>query len=215
MSWFSNLFQGYKNPADSANKYYDQIPGQTRQDYQPYVTAGQDSMHQNSQEYHDLVNDPGGKINKIGESYHQSPGFKFAMEQALGANGRSAAAGGMSRSPSHEFNNQKTATGLADQDYNTWLQHAQEMYNTGLSGNQDMMHQGYNASDTMSQQIAQATAQQGNLNYRGQQNNNEHNSSIWGNIGKGIGAASAFTPWGQAGGAFDTAYNRFYGGGKQ
>lgn len=201
MSWLSNMFGGYKNPADSAMPYLNQIPGQTNQYLDPYFQAGKNALPGLQDQYSQLMNDPGGKMNKIGESFQQSPGFKFAMDQALQGSGHAAAAGGMAGSPQHEQQNMQLATQLGNQDYNSWLQNALGMYGTGLSGEQDLTHQGQQAGQSMADMIAQTLAQQAQLQYTGQQNKNQNNSSMWGNIGKGIGALSAFTPWGAAGGA--------------
>jgi len=97
MGFLSGLFggKGYKNPADSANKYIDQIPGQTSQYFQPYINAGQNALPQLQGQYNDLLNNPGGKLNQMGGQFQQSPGFQFALQQALQGSGHAAAAGGM------------------------------------------------------------------------------------------------------------------------
>jgi len=79
MSWFSNMFGG-KNPADSAMPYLNQIPGQTQKYQQPWLQAGQNQLPGLQDQYSQLMNDPGGRMNKIGESFKESPGFKFAMQ---------------------------------------------------------------------------------------------------------------------------------------
>lgn len=200
----------YKNPADAASQYYQQIPGQTNQYYQPYFEAGKNQLPGLTEQYGQLMNDPGGKLNQIGGGFQQSPGFKFALEQALGGSGHAAAAGGMAGSPQHEQQNMELATQLGNQDYNNWLQQATGLYGQGLTGGQNMANQGQQAGQSQADMIAQALAQQGNLGYAGQQNKNQNNANIWGGIGKGIGALSAFTPWGGIG----SALGSFFGGGK-
>ena len=200
----------YKNPADAASQYYNQIPGQTNQYYQPYFEAGKNQLPGLTEQYGQLMNDPGGKLNQIGGGFQQSPGFKFALEQALGGSGHAAAAGGMAGSPQHEQQNMELATQLGNQDYYNWLQQATGLYGQGLTGAQGMANQGQQAGQSQADMIAQALAQQGNLSYAGQQNKNQNNANIWGGIGKGIGALSAFTPWGGIGNAIGS----FFGGGK-
>jgi hypothetical protein len=112
MSWLSNLFGGGKNPADAAMPYLNQIPGQTNQYMQPFFQAGKDALNPLQDQYKNLLGDPGGFMNKIGGSYQQSPGFKAAMEQALTAGNHAAAAGGMSGTPTDQFNQMKMATDL-------------------------------------------------------------------------------------------------------
>lgn len=213
MSWLSNLFHGNKNPADAANNYYNQIPGQTQQYYQPHIDAGRNSLQHLQDQYSGLLNNPGGKLNEIGSSFQKSPGFDFALQQALQGGNHAAAAGGMAGSPQHEQQNMQLATQLGNQDYNNYLGHATGLYNQGLQGEQGLNQQGLGASNNMAEMIAHMLAQQGQNAYTGQQDQNMGNSSIWHNLFKGAGALSAFTPWGQAGGALDNAFNRFYGGG--
>ncbi len=197
---FGNPFTGgYKNPADNAMPYLDQIPGQTQQYHQPWFNAGKNSLPILQDQYSSLLGDPGGKMNQIGKSFQQSPGFQFAMNQALQGGNNAAAAGGMAGSPQHQQQNMQLATDLGNQEYNNWLKNALGMYGEGLHGQQDMAHMGQQAGQSMSDIMAQTLAQQANLAYTGQQNQNQANSSMWGNIGKGIGALSAFTPWGAVG----------------
>ena len=204
------FFDKSKNPADVASQDIGQIPGKTQPYYQPYFNEGVNQLGQTSGQYTGLMSDPAGKLNDIGKGYQQSPGFKFALEQALGGSGHAAAAGGMAGSPQHEQQNMELATQLGNQDYNNWLQQATGLYGQGLTGGQNMANQGQQAGQSQADMIAQALAQQGNLGYAGQQNKNQANANMWGGIGKGIGALSAFTPWGGIG----SALGSFFGGGK-
>lgn len=208
MSWLSNMFGGYKNPADAAMPYLNQIPGQTNQYFQPYFDAGKKALDPLQKQYDQLLNGAGDKLNDIGKAYQQSPGLQFAIQQAMQGAGHAAAAGGMAGSPQHEQQNMELATNLTNQDYNNWMGNALGLYGAGLSGEQGMAGMGQQAGQSMADMIAQTLAQQANLSYAGQQNKNQQNSSMWGNIGKGIGALSAFTPWSGVGGAI----GKFMGG---
>lgn len=179
------LFGGGKNPADAANKYLNQIPGQAGQYLQPWMNAGQNALGPLQEQYNSLLGSPGDKLNKIGESYQQSPGFKFALDQALAAGNRSAAAGGMAGSPAAQQQNMATATGLANQDYNNWMQNALGLFGQGLSGEQGLAQMGQQSGQSMSDLIAQQLAQQAQLSYAGQASKNQSNP--WGNILGGIG----------------------------
>jgi len=182
------LFGGNNNPANAANKYIGQIPGETAGHYQPWEEAGKNMIPGMTDQYNQLMNDPGGKYNQIGESFHQSPGFKFALDQALGGSGRSAAAGGMAGSPQHEQQNMELATQLGNQDYNNWMQGATGLYGQGLNGGQNMMNQGQQAGSSMADMIAQALAQQGNYAYEGQAQKNQNKGNAFSNIASGIGS---------------------------
>lgn len=214
MGFFDSLFGGGKksNPANAAQPYFNQIPGQTSGYYQPYINAGQQAIPRLQGEYDSLLSNPGAKLNQIGSEFHQSPGFKFALEQALGSVNRRNTANGMGGSPMNDQQDMELATQLGNQDYYNWLNHGTDFFEKGLSGEQGLATGGLAAGGSLADMIAQTLAQQGNLAFRGQQEDNSRNNSTLGGIGKAIGALSAFTPWGKAGGALDTAYNRFYGG---
>jgi hypothetical protein len=199
MSWLSNLFGGGKNPADAAMPYLNQIPGQTNQYMQPFFQAGKDALNPLQDQYKNLLGDPGGFMNKIGGSYQQSPGFKVAMEQALTAGNHAAAAGGMSGTPTDQFNQMKMATDLSNQDYNNWMTNALGLYGQGLSGEQGMAQMGQQSGQSMADMIAQTLAQQGNLAFQGQSQKNQNQKDMWGNIFKGAGSLAAFNPWGMFG----------------
>lgn len=199
MSWLSDLFGGGKNPADAAMPYLNQIPGQTQGYQQPFFDAGKNQLPGLQDQYSQLMNDPGGRMNKIGESFQQSPGFKFAMDQALQGGNHAAAAGGMAGSPQHEQQNMQLATDLGNQEYNNWLKNALGQYDMGVQGAQGMANQGQQAGQSMADMIAQTLAQQGNLAFQGQQQQNQNKTDMWGNALKLGGAALggvAGGPWG-------------------
>lgn len=189
------MFSG-KNPADSAMPYLNQIPGETQQYQQPWYEAGKSQIPGLQDQYSQLMNDPGGKMNKIGEGFKESPGFKFAMQQALQGGNHAAAAGGMAGSPQHEQQNMQMATDLGNQEYGNWMKNALGMYGQGLQGSQGMANQGQQAGQSMADMIAQTLAQQANLSFNGQQQQNQNKSDMWGNVFKGAGSLAAFNPWG-------------------
>jgi hypothetical protein len=188
-SGIAGLFGGTgKNPYESGNKYLDQIPGKTNQYFDPYFQAGKGMLPQLSEQYGGLMNDPGARYNQIGESFQQSPGFKFALEQALGAGNRSAAAGGMAGSPMNQQNNMGLATNMALQDYYNYMNGATDLYKTGLNGGQGMANQGQQAGQNQANMIAQTLAQKSQNSINGQNWQNQNQGNAWGNIAKGLGA---------------------------
>lgn len=199
MSWLSNMLHGGKNPADAAMPYLNQIPGQTSQYLDPFFQAGKGALNPLQEQYKNLLGDPGGFLNKMGENYQQSPGFKSAMEQALMAGNHASAAGGMAGTPQDQFNQMKMATDLSNQDYNNWMANTLGLYGQGLSGQQGMAGMGQQAGQSMADMIAQTLAQQGNMAFRGQQEKNSMNNSMWSGLGKLGGAALGGVvggPWG-------------------
>lgn len=168
------LFMGGDDPSRSAMKWINKIPGEAHNLLDPWANYGRD-----------LTQDPGGRINKIGQSYQQSPGFQFALRQALQGAGHAAAAGGMAGSPQHEMENMGIATQLSNQDYNNWMQNAIGLHNLGFT-------QGQTASTNILDQIAQAMAQKGAYSYQGKAAQNAGRGSAIGNLIGGAGALAAF-----------------------
>lgn len=165
---------GGKNPADEGMRYLDKIPGETHRNLDKWADYG-----------YNLTQNPGERLNEIGQGYHQSPGFQFALQQALQGSGHAAAAGGMAGSPQHEQQNMGIATHLADQDYNNWMKNALGLHDTGYS-------QGQNASSNINDQIIQALAAKSGLSYKGQAAQNESQGNMWGNLLGGAASLAAF-----------------------
>lgn len=193
-SGIAELFSNNKNPADIANQYISQIPGSTSSYFQPYINYGQTALPTLQGQYNELLATPGGKLNQIGSSFHQSPGFQFALQQALQGAGHAAAAGGMAGSPQHEQQNMQLATGLANQDFYNYLDKALGLYGKGISGEQGLAGAGLQAGTSMADMIAQALAQQAQYAYEGEAAKNESKNSLWSNLGSGLGLLSAFLP---------------------
>jgi hypothetical protein len=201
MGFFDSLFGGggkksSANPANAAMPYINQIPGATTPYLTPYAGAGQAALPQLQEQYSSLLNNPGGKLNQIGAGYQESPGLNFAIQKALGMQDRQAAASGMGGSPQNREYDTQLATNYANQDYNNYLNHALGLYGGGLSGEQGFATGGQHAAGSIADMIAQALAQQGNLAFQGQAQQNQNKNDLWGNIFKGAGSAlSAFTPF--------------------
>lgn len=196
MSWYNNLF-GTNNPAKGAMPYLDQIPGQTNQYMQPYFDAGKSSIPKLQEQYDNILSNPGGAINKMGESFHESPGFKFAVQQALEAAGHANAAGGMAGTPQHQFDASQMVTGLANQDYDNYIKNTMGLYNEGLHGQQGMAQMGQQSGQSMADMISQVLAQKGNYAFQGQNLKNQSTQGLWGGLGALGGAylGGPFGPW--------------------
>jgi hypothetical protein len=190
---------GFKNPADAASPYYSQIPGATSPYFDPYINAGKNAIPGLEGQYKGLMGDPGGMMNKFGESYKESPGMKFAIQQALQASGNAAAAGGMAGSPQHSQQNMQLANDIASQDYNNWMQNALGLYGQGLTGSQGLAGMGLNAGKSQADMIAQALAAQANNAYEGQAAENENTNSWFNKAGQLAGAGAGFAVGGPFG----------------
>lgn len=188
MSWLTDLLSGGKNPADAAMPYISKIPGETSPYLDPYFQSGKGMLDPLNKQYMELMKDPAAVLNKMGQSYQQSPGYQNAIKQAMTAGSHAAAAGGMAGTPQHEYQSMEMATNLADQDYNNWLTNAMNLYGKGLSGGQSMTGMGMEAGKSMADIIAQTLAAQGGYSYAGQAAKNQNQQSLWNNIFSGIGA---------------------------
>lgn len=192
---FFDFLHGGKNPSRNALPYTQNIPGMTMPYMSPFFNAGVGALPELQNQYSGLLKNPAEKLNQIGAGYQQSPGFKFALDQALGASGQAAAAGGMAGSPAHQQEAMQLGTNMANQDYNNYMQHALGLYNSGLSGQQGLYEGGRQTGNSMADMIANAMQQSGNLAFRGQQDRNAGTNSMLSGLGRGLGALSAFTPF--------------------
>lgn len=172
-----------KDPQD----YYKQIPGAVQPYLQPYMNAGSRGLSELDPQFHQLVTDPASRLNQIGAGYQQSPGFQFALKQALASGANAAAAGGMRGTAADQQNAMQTATGLENQDYNTYLQHALGLYGQGLQGYQDFAHMGQQSSTDMGQLIAESLAQQA----AAKQHQNDQRNAFWTDLFKTAGGVLA------------------------
>jgi hypothetical protein len=163
----------WKNPADAAKPYLDQISGTITPYYQPYINAGQNAMGQLMPQYNRLVNDPTSVQNQIGSTFKASPGYGWNVDQATNAANRASAAGGMMGTPQEQQQLATTVSGLANQDYYNYVNQGLGMYNQGLSGLGNINQMGYGASTGLANNLASALMSQAQLAYTGQQNANQ------------------------------------------
>lgn len=183
----------YNDPSKDAQKYLDRIPGTVKPYYDPYIQAGQRQLPGLEQQYGQLMNNPGGKLNEIGGSFQQSPGFQFALQQALQGANQGAAAGGMAGSPMAQQQNMDIATQLGNQDYYNWLNQATGMYGQGLAGSQGLYNSGMGASDALAQLLAGGLGSQASLAYAGGANRNMMGLGTLGALGSFFGGSKK--PW--------------------
>lgn len=181
-----NLFGGGgKNPADAANKYISQIPGQTQQYYSPYMDAGKGAMSDLQNQYKNLLS--GDVQNQLGANYKQSPGYQFKLNQALlGANNASAA-GGRSGTPMDQQQQMDLAQGLASQDYNDYIKNQMGLYGLGLGGEEGINKMGFDANKSMADTVGNALSQQGAYSYAGQAGQNAGRAQGMSDLFSGLG----------------------------
>jgi len=157
---------GGRNPSDSANDYFNKIPDILKQYFDPWIQQG---LH------------PGQTLNDIGAGYKESPGFKFAMQQALQGGQHMANSGGMGGSPQSQQQGMQLASDISSQDYNNWMRNALGIRQGGQQ-----------AGMGLGENLANILGAQGQYAYAGQNAQNEANQSMWGNIFGGVASMIPF-----------------------
>lgn len=186
------LFGGNKgkNPADSAMGYLDQIPEQMRPFFEKYMNAGGDALSSLMPEYQKLL---GGDVyNKLASGYKESPGYKHALQEALGASSNAAAAGGMLGTPMAQQNAMETAQGVSSKDFKDYMASQMGLYGQGLSGLSDINKMGYGANTDFANMLGSLFGQKAQYAYAGQDAANKAKSQNWSDIFGGIGGLLPF-----------------------
>jgi hypothetical protein len=174
------------NPANNAMQYYNQIPSILNATYSPYMAQGQNAGNQLQGQIGNLLNNPGGFINSIGQGFQGSPQYAWQVQQAtLGAN-NAAAAGGMAGSPAEQQSLASTIGGLANQNYQQYIQNAMGAYGLGMNSANNIYGIGANAANEYGSNMAQTLSGQGQTAYAGQVNQNETQGGAWGGILGGL-----------------------------
>lgn len=200
---------GFQNPADAASQYYNQIPGTLSPYYQPYINQGQQAYgnltgiaNQLQGQYGAMANDPTGFLQKIGSQYQQSPGYQFALNQALQAGKNASAAGGASGTPMDQQQQMQMATGLANQNYQQYLQNAMGVLGQGQQGlgnleglYGDIYHQGFGASTGLGNTLANNLMNQGNWAAQGANAQNVYNQNQGNMFGNLFGLGAKMSGW--------------------
>lgn len=192
------LQKGQKNPADSAMPYMNQVGGVLQGAFNPYIQAGQQQLPGLESAYANMQNP--NFINNMGQSFQQSPGYNFEVNQALGAANRAAAAGGMLGTPQEQQNVGGAISGIANQDYYNWLNHAMNAYQMGVQGDQGLYNTGFQASSQYGSDMAQALMNQAQLAYSGAVNQNQSQGGGIGAMLGGIGSLGGLFGGGNSGG---------------
>ena len=178
------LFQ--KNPYQQGQQYLQQVPGMLQQTLGPYNQFGQYAGNQLQGQLSQLLSNPGQLLQQFGQGFQQSPGYQFNVNQATGAANRAAAAGGMAGSPNEQFQLAQQVSGLANQDYNDYLNHVLGLYQQGLGVGQNMFGVGANAANQLSTGLQNNLNNQAQLGINQQNYTNSAQQNAVGGIGSGV-----------------------------
>lgn len=177
-----------KDPYKDAINQLKQSEGTYSKYYNPYLNRGEDASQSLHEMYKNLLGNPGDQYNKLAQGYQQSPGYQFALNQALQASGNEAAAGGMSGSPMAQQQAMGVAQGMASKDFQDYMNRVTGLFGAGLSGQQDESKMGWDASKSLADNLVSLQQQQAKLGIEQQQNK----SNNWANIFKGAAQALPF-----------------------
>lgn len=182
----------YRDPSKAAFSYLNQIPGILATTASPYSSAGVGALPTLQSQFGGLSQDPGARLNQIGAGYHESPGYNFAVQQAMQAARNAAASQGLAGSPQHEQQSAQLASNLANQDYNNWLQQALGLYGTGLGGEESLYKTGAQAGIGLGRDIGSVLGTQAQLAYEGRAGRNQAQAQQRSNI---FNQLPAFLPY--------------------
>ena len=128
---------GYKTEAlGYLDKGFSGASGALDQAYQPLADLAK-KYGAGSSLYLDALGVNGADgTNRARSSFQTAPGYEFQRDQALDAVERRRAISGMWDSGNTDLDLLKTATGLADQSYNSWLDNLGGLINPELSATQ-------------------------------------------------------------------------------
>jgi len=157
-------FSNKVNPAEEANQYLNQIQPMLSEQYAPYLQGGMN---------------PSGLQNQWMSDFVQSPGQRFAMEQALKQQRGYAAGNGMMGTPSQQLGAGRLAAALQNDQMQQYFNNNRDLFNTG-----------FNAAQGYSGDMSNLLGTQGELAYKGAQEQNQGLGDIFGSLLKGAGGAA-------------------------
>ncbi len=169
--------RSWKNPADDAMGYMEEMKKVLPQYYQPYIDAGNKALPGLEGGYGSMMN-PNEFIKKIGAGYQESPGYQWQKQQGLAGIQNAAAAGGMLGTGQHQQQAGELAGNLANQDFYNYLSKALGTYDKGIAGMQGLYNTGANASMGLGNNLAGIAGGQANLAYEGRNAQNQRSGQM-------------------------------------
>lgn len=188
-----------KNPSTDTINTLNGIPGKVQPFYQPYQESGKTALNDLQTQNKGLLG--GTTQNDLGAGYKESPGYKYALQQALQEGNNAQAAGGMLGTPQHQEQNMDVASGLASRDYNNYMDRQTNLYNTGYNGTSHLNDQGYDANKGMADTVGNVENLKGGYQYAGQAGKNKEHADLLNQIFSGLGMIGGSYLGGPAGGA--------------
>ncbi|HEX2549284.1 MAG TPA: hypothetical protein VHM20_05605 [Gammaproteobacteria bacterium] len=173
----NNKTPDFNNPASASMPFLQQIPETLRPYFQPYINKGNEVDPVLKNQFNSMTTNPGNFLSSVSQGYEQSPGYQFKLNQALKAANNAAAAGGMLGSGQHQFQNEQIAEGLANQDFETWLNRVLGIFGGGQKGLQGISDRGFDASTGYGNDLASALMSQASFAGEGAAEQNRFNQA--------------------------------------
>lgn len=172
MSFFSSLFsmgvpgmmgmgqRRQPNPADAAQGYLAQVPGQALQQLNPYIQRGQTAEAGNPgiynrmyneyanpdvispPEYTEMSRNPMAFVENIMKNYEPSRGYRYKEGRMQQAMRNSAASGGFAGTQADQEQQAEAIRGMLGEDMQQFLQNILGVQGQGLSGRERGMERG-------------------------------------------------------------------------
>ena len=176
------LFGRDSDPTKRSRELLEQIPEKLRPYFEPYINAGKEQLPGLSREYGSLMNNPNDKLNMIGAGFHESPGYKWALDQGEQAIANAQARGGMAGTKQDAQYSGELANNLANQNYNDFMSRALNMYGMGLSGSQGLAQMGQTAATDYGNTIGSTTQSLAQLAYEREAQKNKNSNNLFSNL---------------------------------
>jgi hypothetical protein len=186
------LFGKFRNPADAARPYSEQIPGAVSPYYQPYINQGQEVDPRLMETYGRMGQNPMDYLNELMSGYSPSAGFKAKEKRLLETASNASAAGGFSGLPYDQEQQQGIVSALMDDSMQDWIKNVLGIQGTGLEGQQHISDRGYRASTGYGDILGGNLDQQAGLAFQGTAQKNQNRTNWMNLLGGGAGAALGF-----------------------
>lgn len=183
-------FLGLGNPAKDSMKYLNNLQPMYHEAYQPYIDLGNRQLPGLENQYSQMMNNPGEFYSNLGKDFQASPGYNFALQQALQGSNNAAAAGGMLGTPAHQQQNTQLASDIGNQEFYNYISQILGINQAGTQGAQGFANQGYGASTALAGNLGNLGLNQANLQFGG---NQAQNNAIGGFLGM-LGSAATGVP---------------------
>lgn len=191
-----DFFSGGKNPATGAMKELNQIPGQIKPLYDPYVQQGQQAHSTMSPTLEQMTQDPAAYLEFIMNSYQPSQGYNLRKDEALKAASNSAAAGGVAGTYGDARDQSRITDALLGEDMQQYINNILGINKTGLEGEQNFYNTGFNASNAEASDLANLGGTKATLAFNGQQQKNAGQQALFKAITEAMGGVAGLKTFG-------------------